>query len=461
MKMAFINLNDLPPSVEYAKKTAIFRRINRLEKRLDKTVAAFVNESEEKLRKRQLAKDAQLETESIVQDSSNAKANLKLHFIEEVDDKIRDDYQLKAEKQYYESHIEKNLPEWIRSLRSVKSIVESYGHANRLRWRSKTVEKLTECVDLAEMDPSSHDSRLQMKRLQLDINTFPSNQIIRCCDNIVSEYISKLESESDLGQSAIMLNSLKKTVSLNTGVVPLPAETWSENIKSPVRLDGRRTKKLLPLTLNCVDTLITRKMNSIHMPELFNKKDGSPHEIKDFGAQYDSEGDVIHIEGPHRPKLQPSDYPNISDMVAFRQAATEGQFDKVMKMFSTMFKSSEPHKIRTEFKLANVTMDIFRVLMSAFKNSKIVLFENAYKVLDLMEKYGFKPDITLYNSMLQACESNSRWRRGLAIFKEMKRLHKLNPNSSSMQILLNCCRYCVDEPSVVYETLREARLPQK
>lgn len=108
-----------------------------------------------------------------------------------------------------------------------------------------------------------------------------------------------------------------------------------------------------------------------------------------------------------------------------------------------------------------VTLAEIKLLMIAFKNSLELDFRDAVTTMDLLQRYDIAPDIEIYNLMLSACVRESRWRRCVAILNDMKTIHNLLPNSHSFEILLNCCRHSLDEPSAIYEALRKCGLPPK
>ena len=110
-------------------------------------------------------------------------------------------------------------------------------------------------------------------------------------------------------------------------------------------------------------------------------------------------------------------------------------------------------------------IEIFRLLMTAFKNSNgnwdDTHFKDAEAVVDACYNNGFKPDLKIMNTMLGACVHESMWRRGLGIVKDMQVYHDLVPTAHTFDILLDCCRHAIDEPAVIFETLRLEGLPRE
>lgn len=106
-----------------------------------------------------------------------------------------------------------------------------------------------------------------------------------------------------------------------------------------------------------------------------------------------------------------------------------------------------------------ISLPIFKLLMVAFKNSSGLDFQQARKVFHLMKAYDISPDISIYNSLLMACVRDSRWRRALNILQDLRKIHSLTPNSFSFEIIIDCIRHALDPPAVIYETLRNEKLP--
>ena len=104
---------------------------------------------------------------------------------------------------------------------------------------------------------------------------------------------------------------------------------------------------------------------------------------------------------------------------------------------------------------------VFKILLIAFKNSSQQDFSDAFLIFYEMDIQGYKPDIFMFNILLQACVRGSRWRRCLALIKEMKEEFHLQPNSQSYMILMDCCRHAIDTPADIFQILRHAKLPMK
>ena len=99
------------------------------------------------------------------------------------------------------------------------------------------------------------------------------------------------------------------------------------------------------------------------------------------------------------------------------------------------------------------------MIIIIFKNADDIRFENAFEVIDIVESYGFSPDTAMYNVMMRACEKESRWRRAVAMYRDLINVHHLLPNVQTFDIIIDCCRHSLEDPAVIYECLRAEKLP--
>ena len=83
--------------------------------------------------------------------------------------------------------------------------------------------------------------------------------------------------------------------------------------------------------------------------------------------------------------------------------------------------------------------------------------------MDTLALYNhLEADVNIFNIMMSACIRHSRWRRCITIYKDMTQLYELLPSAQTFEIILHCCRHALDEPAVIYETLRlDHKLPQE
>jgi hypothetical protein len=419
------------PSEQYKEMRALVRKVNRVERQLERTIKQ-VNRDQEKqlsLRKKLLSVETDLTDER--NSFADNKADGILKYLLETDEKIRDEGQRVASKQYLESIIGETLPQWILQLSNVVQIVKAYGHANELQWRSKAAAMLLECIRFAELSDDSEPSVIRLKKLHLEINAIRSNEVVRILEDVKKKYILGLDNDTLLSAANKKLAEVKEAIATSESVVPNPTKTWSQKlIQNRIRQYHARPPSP---TLECVTTM---KMNG------------------DFVLN-----GPIHEVDPNRPKIAGSEYSKISGLVEFKKRSASGDFPGALKLFHKIFRP--PRGCPSDYSRYPVTLHSFKVLLCAFKNSKVVDFDQAYKVIDMMTRWEIPPDVTVFNIILQACEYQSRWRRAMEIIDSMKNTHNVDPNHATMKILLNCCRYATDEPGAIYDTLRLKAFPRK
>jgi pentatricopeptide repeat protein len=112
--------------------------------------------------------------------------------------------------------------------------------------------------------------------------------------------------------------------------------------------------------------------------------------------------------------------------------------------------------------LSESYFELFKLMMTAFKNSSALRLSDCDKVLSLMRENGMAPDIRIYNVMLASCERKSMWRRAIRFFHAMRMApDRVEPNAQTLEILLSCCRHAVEEPGTIYALLRKEDLPHE
>ena len=124
-------------------------------------------------------------------------------------------------------------------------------------------------------------------------------------------------------------------------------------------------------------------------------------------------------------------------------------------------KRNEPKRVQRLLAIKKPTLLIFKLMMTAFKNSADRDFDGAYLVLEEMGAYGYKPDTAIFNIMLQACVTDSRFRRAILLLHDMRRRHRLVPNTRTFLILLDTCRHALAMPAEIFDALRQAGLPSR
>jgi pentatricopeptide repeat protein len=112
--------------------------------------------------------------------------------------------------------------------------------------------------------------------------------------------------------------------------------------------------------------------------------------------------------------------------------------------------------------LSESYFELFKLMMTAFKNSSALRLSDSEKVLSLMRENGMAPDVRIYNVMIASCERKSMWRRAIRIFHSMRLPPDcVEPSAQTLEILLSCCRHAVEEPGTIYTLLRKEGLPHE
>jgi pentatricopeptide repeat protein len=156
--------------------------------------------------------------------------------------------------------------------------------------------------------------------------------------------------------------------------------------------------------------------------------------------------------------------------MAMRSAAIEGNFQLSYNLFYKAYDKSTKAKKKSNRRESNLptpskgppkSLQPFKTLLTAFKNSEDMLFQHAYLVINMIEDYKMKPDASVYNIIMRACEKDSRWRRCIALFRDMKNIHKIIPNALTYEIIIDCCRHSLETPALIFETLRLQNMPRE
>ena len=143
-----------------------------------------------------------------------------------------------------------------------------------------------------------------------------------------------------------------------------------------------------------------------------------------------------------------------------KESATAPKEPKLLDRYAAMLSAAATAKKKLPPGYEAPRLVVFRLLMTAVKNSIDPNFDDAETTLNALYANGLKPDISMFNIMMGACVKSSKWRRGIRILHEMYQHHGLLPNSATFDILLNSVRHSLEEPGVIYETLRLEKLPR-
>ena len=437
----------------------LFRKIEREERKIAKLVGEEEGLIARRLERRykNLNETSRLEEERSKQIALNTEVRERIAL--EVDDAIAVKQQAVATKQYASRQLDLNLPEWFKTLSETVSLVRSCGHTNKLKWRSKALALIKRCILESEDDEArSVDSRIRLRRIALEINNKPANELVRTLELLKQDYIKDVvgDKDSKLGQDAqLFAESTASLAAVEDAVVPLSKSGWSTQLDE-ANLSAKAAAQA-SLTLSTVSrplTLSESAISDIFSPDNHNKGASQFPALAQQGAVRKVLGLDVHHPCPNLSQAQA--------VMRIRSAAISGDYPLCRSIFLSSFDSAEAVRAG-KMKIGRVApgMDVFRCMMAAFKNAPSIRFEDAFEVMNLMEEYRVTPDVTVYNIMMRACEQDSRWRRALAMYRDMTETHKILPNVQTFDVILDCCRHSLEEPAVIFDELRRHKLPRE
>ena len=415
----------------------------------------------------------------------------------EVDTKMAQQQQARAARLYAKKQIELGLPPWLRTLEELVSLVQAEGHSEKLRWRSKACGMMKRAILESESDAHAEESRgpTVLREMVLRINQYKAADVVGHCARIKDQYIDTSKSaNTKFGRDTALLQESERTVD-TTSVVPLERTDWSAKLD-----DADLSRQSLALhsteswsTLSRPSTLSGGDISSYFSGD--PRKLGASAVVDKYGASARA-AELLPGTGPPAKASLPKpvlkslpesqkrggikggkyqihpacmNQEQAQGVARMRSAAAMGNFELVRSLFFKNFDT--PKRVRAfydtdGYKKLSVgknapNMDVFRILMMAFKNADDIRFEHAFEVVDIVESYGFSPDTAMYNIMMRACERESRWRRAIAMYRDLIHVHDLTPNVQTFDILIDCCRHSIEDPGVIYESLRGEDLPHE
>lgn len=446
-------------------------------------------------------------------------------YLIEVDKSLDDRAQLRAQRQYHATHIESLLPEWCKILIKVKEVIGGYGHINKLQWRSKAKSLLVNSLSLMEQEevtPAIQEAIDIIRHYIRSINAHNAQHILMVIKGVKERYLKAIDSdvEGTLGHHCRKLREIDEK--LLQKPVPLLREEWSQEILS--ELNKKSTLESTSILKRTTSPVSLSQMETPHSPIKHHpQKFSSPESSKSFEGhsvfssvcnEEKTKGhigerfmDDIQIGYPsefttfHQPSIASSSTPVTSLPLLFpppekisnlstanlylRSLATKGQFTEAWGVFNALYgeyivypvhriqdKSSisspskkismkETHFLKTNLR-SKPTLETFKLLFLALKNSPTYDSYDIYTLLNLMKRLEIIPDIIIYNTVLRICEKVGAWRRALEFLHHMEdNYDHLLPNTNTYNILADCCRHSVESPAVIFETLRHAGLPRK
>ena len=444
-----VDLTDYTaPTPQHLAKVLLSRKVEReykkIYKYIDEISSGINNKLEMRMDKVMAVTNAQ--DQRLLKDASNIDTYER--FIFEVDDKIDDVNHAKAIKRHSQQRILNNLPSWFKSVEQAIDCAKSNGHSNKLKWRSKVCNILQQSILESEDDTYAVDSRIELRKIVLVINTMNANELNRRLEAVKANYISDQNDKGTrLGHDSTNLQESKKWIEANdtSSLVPLSRDNWSSKLQEcditrrSMAINSTTTISTLPKSIRSLPTL-----NTAAIKDNFDK------------AILQDKKDLLK-------SLQGGNTLNKA-LISMRVAALAGDFQLTYSIFKKTYEkpiiNGDKNSIRPGKHLPN-NLYPFKVMMVAFKNDNDLCYNNAFKIMDMIKSYGLRPDVMVYNIMMKSCVKNSKWRRSLSILHDMQHIDEVVPNTLTFEIILDCCRHALDEPSEIYESLRCSNLPKE
>lgn len=444
-----VDLTDYTaPTPQHLAKVLLSRKVEREYKKIneyiDEISCGINNKLEMRMDKVMAVTNAQ--NQRLLKDASNIDTYER--FIFEVDDKIDDVNHANAIKRHSQQRILNNLPSWFKSVEQAIDCAKSNGHSNKLKWRSKVCNILQQSILESEDDTHAVDSRIELRKIVLVINTMNANELNRRLEAVKSNYISDQNDKGTrLGHDSTNLEKSKKWLEANdtSSLVPLSRDNWSSKLQEcditrrSMAINSTTTISTLPKSIRSLPTL-----NTTAIKDNFDKT-------------------ILQDKKDLLKSLQGGNTLNQA-LISMRVAALAGDFQLTYSIFKKTYEkpiiNGDKNSIRPGKYLPN-NLYPFKVMMVAFKNGNDLCYNNAFKIMDMIKSYGLRPDVMVYNIMMKSCVNNSKWRRSLSIFHDMQHIDEVMPNALTFEIILDCCRHALDEPAEIYESLRCSKLPKE
>ena len=509
------------PSAVAQRGLAIFRKVERDEAKISRLVA----KEEQLIARRLEHRYKRLnETSRIEEERSRhlvLNSEVKEQIVLEVDAALATKQQAVATRQYAARQLDLNMPAWLKTVTETVGVVRSCGHSNKLRWRSKALALLKRCILESEDDPNGVESRIRLRRIVLEINNHAANELVRHLEALKGDFINDMiTSDSKLGHDSSLLQAAKAFLEQDSeSIVPLSRSGWSSKLdestsaKSAAQSGQSFSTVSRPITLSesVISAAFEPGTGSKLLPPVMTQLSGGGVGAGSVtsASALSGEGDSFIVNGggvrggaggeggaqsmpatgagaagsPSQRRSNPlRGIPSLAERGAIRgnvhpPCHNEEQAQAVLRMRSsartgnfTLCRSifvhnfDPPEAVRQgKLSVARIapTLQPFLSLMVAFKNAPELRFEDAFEVMDLIVAYGLVPDVTIYNVLMRACERESRWRRALAIYRDMMELHKVIPNVQTFDVIIDCCRHSLEEPAVIFDELRRHKLPRE
>jgi pentatricopeptide repeat protein len=430
------------------------RRVKYAEEAANKWIAAIEVKSDSHLEKREFALSYQERVENARRANVMQNHERKNAFSIEVDSAVKEKLKNRADILYHKKQVELNTPAWFKLVDAVTATAKNSGHNNKSKWRSRCSKQINVAIESAATDKYAAASTSTLRRVVREINTINANQLVEILEGIKLDYIHGMNQTNDpkLGHHSKELTVAEQRRTQH--IVPLPSKHWSDSIAgSRSTLDNLTLGKSSRMSGIEDDSFTTLPYGStIGTASVFEKFNNN---LKVPGNT--SSGNRLYM--PNRTVQHELSYKQ--ELIKMRAAAVDGDFAAAWGVFR---KKIDPTGGAITSKINGkprpLTQEIYRILMMAMKNGNLSNYEDAEKVLSHMDSNGIKPDVVIYNLMIGACVRESQWRRCLLIMRNLDERYGIIPNAQSFEVLLDSCRHSLEEPAVIYETLRSvAHIP--
>ena len=356
------------PSRTHSEMTQLCRLVGRKEKSLEKYVGSIVETSSSEILCRQKQRSLSSKAEALRQIDVRSATDLKAKFVLEVDSDLMNQRQLQAERQYYITKLEEHYPPWIKSLNVIKDVADAKGHSNLLMWRSQVLLLLRQSLIEIEDDENATQFKVLLRKISLEINIPTAGALVRMMNAIREDYIRSLDSESTLKSTTLALLNLEDVLQRQTKIVPHGADEWSRDL---YELKSGRSKRVpdsitnSSLFLHKVASL-SKSLGRASTSDIFSNNKVTP-------PPPSAKATVRSSTAPHSSRgLQQV----IGDL---RRASSQGNFNEALRLFHQHFKSPGEDP-QVKYGRFPVSLEIFYIVMHAFKNSKEQHFAQAYEV---------------------------------------------------------------------------------